>query len=49
MKLRNNPITVPISSGNSDDNKHRMPLFLTPEMEHGWILDDRAMTTCLNF
>jgi len=25
---------------NSGDNKHRMPLFLTPEMEQAWVLDD---------
>jgi putative SOS response-associated peptidase YedK len=25
---------------NHGDNKHRMPLFLTPEMEHAWVLDD---------
>jgi putative SOS response-associated peptidase YedK len=22
---------------NAGDNKHRMPLFLTPEMEHAWV------------
>jgi putative SOS response-associated peptidase YedK len=25
---------------NAGENKHRMPLFLTPEMEQAWVLDD---------
>ncbi len=37
---------------NDGENKHRMPLFLTPEMEHAWVLDDLSdgdMTDIFNY
>jgi putative SOS response-associated peptidase YedK len=37
---------------NDGDNKHRMPLFVTPEMEQAWVLDDLSdadMTEIFNY